>query len=38
MMNIMVRKYGTHFSFYKQHDFQFQPGVANDFCQNEAEN
>ena len=23
--------------FYKQLDFQSQPGVANDFCQNEAE-
>ena len=27
-----------HFSFHKQLDFQFQPGVANDFFQNEAEN
>lgn len=27
-----------HIFFYKQLDFQFQHGVANDFCQNEAEN
>ena len=26
-----------HIFFYKQLDFQSQPGVANDFFQNEAE-
>ena len=27
----------THFFFYKQLGFQYQPGVANGFCQNEAQ-
>ena len=28
---------GTHFLFYKQLVFSSQPGVANEFCENEDE-
>ena len=34
---IYIYKQTTHFFLYKQLNFQSQPGVANDFFQNEAE-
>ena len=30
--SINIRARGVHIFFYKQLDFQFEPGVANGFC------